>query len=262
MSAPLVSCLLLVAASQAACSLLQPKVSLRKPNLLKHDELDPWGEQRKSKTNPFQRVWMVCKQPPPQPPTADEIAANMETLEPANCTDEMPFESLCCARWEDKDFKNRGFVTFASEEYSASGPVEEQAKVGEVIKVCTQASNGMALMSQAHSHVAKMPVECTNAKITAEQLKGKSDGLQPGEIVLRERLLYFARQQIPMSSVPKCEKMVTSCSDGKKPTTVQSAWLEQQVQPRGGLLVQMAAGNFHGALMTSGSFTMMAAGGF
>ena len=121
------------------------------------------------------------------------------------------------------------------------------------------------LMSQAHTDVAKMPVECTNADITAEQLKGESDGLQPGEIVLRERLLYFASQQIPMTSVPKCEKEVTSCSDGKKPTSVQSAWLEKaEVQPvqSAGLLVQVAAGNFHGALMTSGSFTMMAAGGF
>ena len=114
-------------------------------------------------------------------------------------------------------------------------------------------------MSKAHNDVAKMPVECSNAHITAEQLSGESHGLQPGEIILRARLLYFAGQQIPMNSVPKCEKEVATCSDGKEPTIVQAAWL-QKVQPRAGLLVQVA-GSFSGALMISGSFTMMAGSG-
>lgn len=210
---------------------------------------------------------MVCKQKPPQPPTEEEMEADMETLEPANCTDEMPFESLCCARWADKDFKHPGFMMLSSSQHNASEGTVERAsgEGGEVIKVCTQAVNGMALMSKARNAVAKMPVECTNADITAEQLKGEADGLQPGEIVLRTRLLYFANQQIPISSVPKCENEVAWCSDGKKPTTVQPAWLKK-VQADGlprGVIVQVAAGNmFAGALLTSGSFTMMASSAF
>ena len=218
---------------------------------------------RQTVSNPFQRVWMVCKQKAPHAPTVEETAADMETLEPANCTDEMSFESLCCARWEDKDFKHPGFMMLSSSKYNDTGGKSGSAsdEGGRVIKVCTQAVNGMALMSKARNDVAKMPVECSNAHITAEQLSGESDGLQPGEIILRTRLLYFAGQQIPMSSVPKCEKEVATCSDGKEPTIVQAAWL-QKVQPRAGALVQVSArNNFGGAPMTSGSFTMMAASG-
>jgi hypothetical protein len=216
---------------------------------------------------------MVCKQKAPQPPTEEEQAADMETLEPANCTDEMPFESLCCSRWKDKDFNHRGFMMLSSSKYNDTGGKSGSAshQGGQVIKVCTQAVNGMALMGKAHHDVGKMPVQCTNADITAEQLRGESDGLQPGEIILRTRLLYFADQQIPMGSVPTCQKEVASCPDGQKPTIVQPAWLEnakakKQRQGRaasGGLLVQVAAGNmFAGALLTSGSYTMMASTAF
>jgi len=223
--------------------------------------LDISSRKAAASRNPFQRVWMVCKKAAPQPLSEDEMAADMQTLSPANCTEQMSLESLCCARWENKDFNHSGFMMLASSKSSASGGMIGPASGigGEVIKVCTQASDGMALMAQAHTEVATMPVECTTADITPEQLKGEADGLQPGEIVLRTRLNYFAKQQIPMSSVPTCSDAdIASCSDGKKPTIVQSAWLEK-VQPHGGLLVQVAEGNFNGALMTSGSYTMTAA---
>lgn len=255
----LISSILLVAAAHEPASRKRPQVFLQQHHLN--------IEAPAAASNPSQRVWMLCKQPPQQQRTPEEKAAGMSVLEPAKCTDEMPFENLCCARWKDEDFKNTGFMKLPIAAKKAGG--------GDVIKVCTQASNGMALMSKAHTAVAEMPVECFN-DITAEQLKGESDGLSPGEIVLRERLLYFASSQIPLSSVPQCSKDVSSCPDGKSPVTVQSTWLAEQENrlkkglPLGGPVADPSAAgnnvtspsvNFHGwgfgGLTTWGSFALV-----
>jgi len=104
----------------------------------------------------------------------------------------------------------------------------QQTEAAEVVKVCTQNTDGLALMKEGHSHAVSMPLECIDADITVEQLKGDAGVLEPGEIVLRERLLYFAKQQIPLSSVPRCQDEVKEkCPDGDKPTTVQPAWVQK-----------------------------------
>jgi len=207
---------------------------------LRQRRLDISSRKAAASRNPFQRVWMVCKKAAPQPLSEDEMAADMQTLSPANCTEQMSLESLCCARWENKDFNHTGFMMLASSKSSASGGMIGPASGigGEVIKVCTQASDGMALMAQAHTEVATMPVECTTADITPEQLKGEADGLQPGEIVLRTRLNYFAKQQIPMSSVPTCSDAdIASCSDGNLPLC--SPHGSKRFSPTGGCLCRL-----------------------
>ena len=208
----------------------------------------------------FKRVWMVCEEQKPQPRSAGEIAAGMAPLEPSKCTDEFSFQELCCADFKKLDFKRSGLMGLDNAKYLTTAP--KQAK--KVIKVCTSASNGMALMAQAKSDAASMPVECIKADFTEAQLRGESDGLQPGEIVLRERLLFFASQQIPISSIPTCGEAVKTCPGGKKPTIVQPAWLATK-KGEAALFLQDKMDtdmtNFGGALMTSGSFTMMASGG-
>lgn len=220
--------------------------------------------------NAFERVWMVCEQPKSKAPSVGEQTAGMATLEPAKCTDQFSFQNLCCAGFAKEDFKHSGVLGLDSTKYLTTSSTQAE----KVIKVCTQASNGMALMSQAKSDAATMPVECTKLDITQAQLAGESDGLQPGEIVLRERLLFFVGQQIPISNVPTCKEAVKTCPGGKKPTTVQPAWLatngvaaakESLLSLRKKSFLQGKMGmdatfeNFNGALMTSGSFTMSAA---
>lgn len=73
-------------------------------------------------------------------------------------------------------------------------------------------------MDAANADVATMPIECFNSDITESQLRGESDGLAPGEIVLRERLKYFYSQQLQIESIPRCEKEVKMCSDYRPPT--------------------------------------------
>jgi len=231
--------------------------------------------------NDFERVWMVCEQPKSKAPSAGEKAAGMATLEPAKCTDQLSFQSLCCAGFAKEDFKHSGVLGLDSTNYLTTSSTQAE----KVIKVCTQASNGMALMSQAKSDAATMPVECTKLDITQAQLAGESDGLQPGEIVLRERLLFFVGQQIPISNVPTCEEAVKTCPGGKTPTTVQPAWIAKKKESllslkkstvakkksflQGKMDMDATSSNFNdeegerfgfGGMMTSGSFMMMSSG--
>jgi len=231
--------------------------------------------------NAFERVWMVCEQPKSKAPSAGEKAAGMATLEPAKCTDQLSFQSLCCAGFAKEDFKHSGVLGLDSTNYLTTSSTQAE----KVFKVCTQASNGMALMSQAKSDAATMPVECTKVDITQAQLAGASDGLQPGEIVLRERLLFFVGQQIPISNVPTCEEAVKTCPGGKTPTTVQPAWIAKQKASllslkkstvakkksflQGKMDMDATSSNFNdeegerfgfGGMMTSGSFMMMSSG--
>jgi len=222
----------------------------------------------------FKRVWMVCEVPKAQPRTAGEIAAGMTTTEPAKCTNEFSYKDLCCAGFEKKTFTRSGFLGLDSTKYLTTAPTG----VGKVIKVCTQSSNGMALMSQAKSDAATMTVQCTKMDITEAQLRGESDGLQPGEIVLRERLLFFENQQIPITAVPTCKQAYPNqkkCPSGKTPTTVSEAWLTKKKENLLSLKKSVVANIINdeegdagsdasrfgfGGIMTSGSFMMMSSG--
>ena len=51
------------------------------------------------RSDPFQRVWFLCKGPPPQPRTEEMIAAEIDVEDEMMCTAEMTFEGLCCAPW-------------------------------------------------------------------------------------------------------------------------------------------------------------------
>jgi hypothetical protein len=177
----------------------------------------------------FQRTWMACKEPQQQPRTEEEKAAGIDAVEVAKCTDQMSFKDLCCQRWADSAFKNKAFLNLAAGQDRPKKKVGlQQTEAAEVVKVCTQNTDGLALMKEGHSHAVSMPLECIDADITVEQLKGDAGVLEPGEIVLRERLLYFAKQQIPLSSVPRCQDEVKEkCPDGDKPTTVQPAWVQK-----------------------------------
>jgi hypothetical protein len=226
----------------------------------------------------FQRTWMACKQPQAEPRTEDEKEAGIKVVEVAKCTDQMSFKDLCCQRWAGSAFKNTAFMNLDAEQDRPKKNASLQLiKAAEVIKVCTQSTNGLALAKDGHTPAVAMPVECINADITLEQLKGKPGVLKPGEIVLRERLLYFAKQQIPLSSVPRCQdEVIGTCPDGKSATTVDPEWLQKTEAlikndefPAGAVeddngtaeaLIATGVGNFGGAFMQSGLFTMITAG--
>ena len=69
-----------------------------------------------------------------------------------------------------------------------------------------------------------MPIECDSTQISPDQLNGNDD-LQPGEIVLRQRLLYFKAMQIPLAAVPRCENVAGACGDGRNKTVVNPLWV-------------------------------------
>lgn len=239
-----------------------------------HNATSAVAAQDQAQAKMFERVWMVCEVPKAQPRTAGEIAAGMTTTEPAKCTEELSYKDLCCAGFEKEKFTRSGFLGLDSTKYLTTAPTQ----AGKVIKVCTQASNGMALMAQAKSDAATMPVQCTKMDITEAQLRGNSDGLKPGEIVLRERLLFFANQGISMKSVPTCKEAYPNqqtCAGGKTPTFVSEAWLAQKKfnllslkESVAANIINVAEGDAgsdasrfgFGGMMTSGSFMMMSSG--
>jgi len=221
----------------------------------------------KDKKDWRQRTWFVCQTNKTQPRSQDEKDAGIEIADVVRCTPQMNFGvELCCSRYEENDFNRSGSIVLPTEQ---DGPVDVDllqngGKDQVVYRVCSQAVNGEAL---ATGGVAKMPIECTKTEITPDQLKGNAD-LKPGEIVLRERLRYFKAQQIPLTAVPRCDEakfVPEECNDGKPKTVVNPAWLEQMASGSGDAqvagLAQVGEQRFGAAaLLTSGSFTMMAGG--
>jgi len=213
-----------------------------------------------------QRTWFVCQTNKTQPRSQDEKDAGIEIADLVRCTPQMNFGvELCCSRYEEDDFRRVGSIVFPTEQ---DGPIDVDllqngGKDKVVYRVCSQAVNGEALATHG---VATMPIECTKTEITPDQLKGNAD-LKPGEIVLRERLLYFKAQQIPLTAVPRCDEakfVPEACDDGKPKTVVNPAWLEQMASGSGDAgvagLAQVGGQRSAAALLTSGSFTMMAGG--
>jgi hypothetical protein len=223
--------------------------------------------ERSASDHLFQRVWMLCKELPSEASLADEIAAHMAPVDIATCSAEASYQDICCTRWSNASFINTGFLQL---------PPTNSTTNQEVLKLCTQDSNGTGILLQSGSAGASLPVDCITQDITWEQLLGNST-LEPGEIVLRHRLLWFAISGIPIQDVPRCDQTVSSCPDGKPPVNVNPAWLQEQtalqqasliqldgqVGKHAGVKVTVSAGNmFHGALLTSGSFTMRASSAF
>jgi len=232
----------------------------------------------KDKKDWHQRTWFVCAMNKSQPRSQDQKDAGIEIADVVRCTPQMNFgQELCCARYKDNDFSRVGSIVFPTEQ---DGPidvdlVQDGGEDRVVYRVCSQAVNGDALATHG---VAKMPVACTSAEISPEELRGNAE-LMPGEIVLRERLLYFNAQQIPMIAVPRCDEakfVPEACADGEPKTVVNAAWLKREMgvaqasigsadAPVTGLaqagVRALADRTFGGALMTSGSFTMMASQG-
>ena len=154
----------------------------------------------------------------------------------------------------------------------------------EILKICTTPTSQTDMMKAAGVTVGTVIGECINKEFTMDMLLGKGDGatadeqnLKPGEIVLRERILWFLEQGIPAENVPTCAKEVSSCAGGQTVLTVEESWIKQAAESLAAVkakqsLIQgqsfartrprYSTSDFSGSLMTSGSFTMVAGGGF
>jgi len=236
------------------------------------------------------RVWMVCKGAV-QAAQTEEIAG-FEPAREMHCTAQMPFRELCCAPWSSMTFPD-----------SVTSPVFNAPKADvsllaisppkEILKICTTQTSQTDMMKAAGVTVGTVTGECINKTFTMDILLGKGDGatadeqnLKPGEIVLRERILWFLEQGIPAENVPTCAKEVSACAGGQTVLTVEESWIKQAagslaaakatqslIQGQSfapasdadsktqNLKILARSLSFAGALMTSGSFTMMAAQG-
>jgi len=247
------------------------------------------------RSDPFQRVWFLCKGPPPQPRTEEMIAAEIEVEDEMMCTAEMTFEGLCCAPWSTGlDYSQQVSLGLKAE--------QEQTSLGDatesVIKLCTESAAGEILTNGEHG---RMPVQCFEEQFTQADLTGNST-LGAGEIVLRARISFFLQQGISVDAIPLCANEVSMCEDGSAPAVVQDDWIQalkwvpsqhepELTPPQKAMLQEQRAASHKpassmqpywpraaglrqeatvthtqhstvlGALMTSGSFTMMAAAG-
>jgi len=173
----------------------------------------------------------------------------------------MEFEELCCESWEDAHFNVVGSMELEADQDPSAETDNMISAAAKIYTVCTQAANGEAIAQEAHTSQIEFKVECTKKHILPEELQGNAE-FAPGEVVLRERLEYFAKQQMPMANVPTCASEVASCANGRTVTTVNQAWIDDY--EKGALLLQeegITTRGVNAALLTSGSFTMMAGGG-
>jgi len=172
-----------------------------------------------------QRTWFVCQVNKTQARSEEERLAGIVTFNSVRCTPEMNFGlQLCCNRYEAEDFSQVGGLSFDTEQD------DDDFGGGDLhYRICSQAVNGEAI---AVHDLVNMPIECDSTRISPDQLKGNND-LQPGEIVLRQRLLYFEAMQIPMAAVPRCENVAGECGDGRNKTVVNPLWVDGNLESEG-----------------------------
>merc|ERR1719375_1772094 len=90
-------------------------------------------------SNPFQRVWFMCKGPPPQPRTEEMKAAEIEVEDTLMCTAEMTFEGLCCAPWATGlDYSESVSLGLKAEQETSTSASLVQSATEEIYKLCTE----------------------------------------------------------------------------------------------------------------------------
>lgn len=246
------------------------------------------------------RVWTICKGPQFRPPTPAEEANEVQSGNTMCCTPEIEFEHLCCLDYTNiVGYMSRcGVMELAAAQHSDSAGavlMQDDAKqpAQEIITVCTSESPVGTISAQAGGS-AILPTGCVKREFRITEVTGQEPGLAPGQVVLDERIQYLMEQQVPAGAIPICVETVTSCPNGvpvasagqeyldARAAAMPAALLAHRVNQSAGLPppgdskpVDQAPGiallkkarqdsnfaRFQGALMTSGSFTMMAANG-
>merc|ERR1719421_1739978 len=115
------------------------------------------------------------------------------------------------------------------------------------------------MQDDANSTSAPIITVCTSGSPVGQAAAGGA-GLLPGQAVLDERIAYLMEQQLPASAIPVCREAVAACPSGAPPASAGPEYLAARRAAMPAALLQ-AERRFAGGLMTSGSFTMMAAGG-
>jgi len=192
------------------------------------------------------------------------------------CTAPQKATELCCRDWGSIEWsESLGFAPDSPRVDDGPPTALQLNKDAEVIHVCTFGESPRALMGEAGLlGGGMMPVGCFETHFTEDKLTGGDEelSLKPGELVLRERILWFMRQGIAVEDVPTCNKIVQSCPNGKPPLTVADDFLAEAAKKsflQNGVDTTLLEGEdqeehalgWGGALMTSGSFTMMAPAG-
>lgn len=240
------------------------------------------------------RVWTICKGKQFRPPTPAEEANEVQSANEICCTPEIEFEHLCCLDYTNiVGYMSRcGVMELAAAQHSdAAGAVlmQDDAKqpAEEIITVCTSESPVGTISEQAGGS-AILPTNCVKREFRISEVTGQEPGLAPGQVVLDQRIAYLMEQQVPAGAIPICVETVTSCPSGipvasagqeyldarrmameaAAPAALvahrvnQSAAADGKPVDQAGIALlkkaRKAASVFGGALLTSGSFTMMA----
>jgi len=239
------------------------------------------------------RVWTICKGKQFRPPTPAEEANEVQSANDICCTPEIEFEHLCCLDYTNiVGYMSRcGVMELAAAQHSdAAGAVlmQDDAKqpAEEIITVCTSESPVGTISEQAGGS-AILPTNCVKREFRISEVTGQEPGLAPGQVVLDQRIAYLMEQQVPAGAIPICVETVTSCPGGVPVASAGQEYLDarraameaaagpavlvarraNESTPVGKPVDQIAflkkAGNvFGGALLTSGSFTMMASNSY
>jgi len=224
------------------------------------------------------QVWQLCRGQVAQAPSQQAKAAGMKSVNMMRCTKQMSFKELCCAPWMTAlkyEFTAALELDSDQDSHKSAALMQEESNRTR-IKVLTQAVPGMELAPPGSGAV--IPTECIQKDFTEDELKGntsyKGHKWMPGEIVLAARALYFMNKEIPRDAIPSCKTQFAWCDDAQtvKPAVIAAAgekliddWQKAQEKPESLVeqresSVAVDGGNsvFAGALLTSGSFTMMA----
>jgi len=241
------------------------------------------------------RVWTICKGPQFRPPTPAEEANEVKSGNDMCCTPEIQFEQLCCLDYKNiVGYMSRcGVMELAAAQHTDStGAVLMQddatQPAQEIITVCTSESP-VGLISAQAGGAAILPTSCMKREFRITEVTGEEPGLSPGQVVLDERIKYLMEQQVPAGAIPICVETVTSCENGAPVASAGQEYLDARAAAMPAALVARRAnqstglahggkpgnqgvallrkakqdnGGFFSALQTSGSFTMMQAGGW
>jgi hypothetical protein len=227
------------------------------------------------------RVWFICKGQKPPPPTDAEQMFGVKVATEMCCTEEASIDCLCCTDFaKPLDFKDCGTMQLdaAQKPPGSPGAMEQAAQDNSIViedssivVVCTmdramgRLKPDVSLMQTKSTKIA-LPVQCIDRQFTPEELSG-SGGKQPGQILFDERILFLSQQGLPNQAIPTCKDTVSGTCPigtpkaGQEPNSAGEEALSK-LNKTSFLTITVAAGKFSGSLMTSGSFTMMAGGGF
>lgn len=223
------------------------------------------------------RVWTLCEGKQFTAPTDEQKLSGVKSSNAMKCTKEMSFEQLCCFDYANVETQltSEGGMTLdlaqvASTPGNATGTgnttisfLDDVASAGKNAKQITLCSMKSPTPSGEESAV-ETNVDCVAHEFSVDEIKSAATKTPEsgGNPVLNARIDFLQQQGLPLSAIPLCTETVgaTCPCNSKPPSSAGQEFLGERMKDTN-VTMMLQKKKFGGALMTSGSFTMMASGG-